>query len=150
MSSSRANIQTVGQAESSIGSTAKSTFASLAKTLGLSQLRDSFFQNIIYILIMIIMFVGILVYIQMVGPAGNDPLNSPPTREIKKVEIKKIVEGFELQNDSTNSIARAAFTLEEFNNNHNTHNEVDLHLAHSDHNEENGHNEYSKISNKRK
>ena len=47
MSNSRANIQTVGQAESSIGSAAKSTFASLAKTLGLSELRDSFFQNII-------------------------------------------------------------------------------------------------------
>ena len=154
MSSSRANIQTVDQAESSIGRTAKSTFASLAKTLGLSQLRDSFFQNIIYILLMIIIFIGILVYIQMVGPAGNDPLNSPPTREIKKVEIKKIVEGFELQNDSTSSIARAAFTLEEFNNNNhnnhnnNNHNEVDLHLAHSGHNEEdNGH---SKIPKKRK
>ena len=38
---------------------------------------------------MIIVFVGILVYIQMVGPDGNDPLNLPPTRVIKKVEIKK-------------------------------------------------------------
>ena len=32
----------------------------------------------------------------MTGSTGNDPLNSPPTKEIKKVEIKKIVEGFDV------------------------------------------------------
>ena len=90
------------------------------------------------------MFVGILVYIQTVGPQGNDPLNSPPTREIKKVEIKKIVEGFELSNASTNSVAGGAFMLEEFNNTHNTHNEVDLHLAQSEHNDVKDHNNHNK------
>lgn len=134
MSSSRANIQTVGQAESSIGSTAKSTFASLAKTLGLSQLRDSFFQNIIYILIMIIIFIGILVYIQIVGPAGNDPLSSPPTREIKKVEIKKIVEGFELADSANNSIANSAMSVEQL---YGVHNDTDLHLSVTEENLEN-------------
>ena len=66
----------------SISNVAQSTFSSLANTLGLPQLRDSFFQNIIYILIAIIILVGILVYIQMVGPSGNNPLNLPPTKEI--------------------------------------------------------------------
>lgn len=44
----------------------------------------------------IIILIGILVYIEMTGSSGNDPLNSPPTKEIKKVEIKKIVEGFDV------------------------------------------------------
>jgi hypothetical protein len=127
MSNSRAHIQTVSEAESSISSASKSTFASLANTLGLPQLRDSFFQNIIYILIAIIMFIGILVYIQIVGPTGNDPLNSPPTREIKKVEIKKVVEGFELT-EGSNSIANGAMSVEQFDSGHN-HNENDLHLS---------------------
>lgn len=130
MSNSPANIQTVGQASSSISSAFKSTFSSLANTLGLPELRDSFFQNIIYILIMIIVFVGILVYIQMVGPTGNDPLNSPPTRVIKKVEIKKIVEGFDITDNSAQGIATHAETTDEiYDNNNNNH---DLHLAHSE------------------
>ena len=129
MSNSRAHIQTVSEAESSISSASKSTFASLANTLGLPQLRDSFFQNIIYILIAIIMFIGILVYIQIVGPTGNDPLNSPPTREIKKVEIKKIVEGFELNEGSNSSIANSAMSVEPFDG---YHNENDLHLSVAD------------------
>ena len=129
MSNSRAHIQTVSEAESSISSASKSTFASLANTLGLPQLRDSFFQNIIYILIAIIMFIGILVYIQIVGPTGNDPLNSPPTREIKKVEIKKIVEGFELNEGSNSSIANSAMSVEPLDGDHN---ENDLHLSVAD------------------
>ena len=135
MSNSQAKIQTVSEAESSISSVTKSTFASLANTLGLPQLRDSFFQNIIYILIMIIILVGILVYIQMVGPDGNDPLNLPPTRVIKKVEIKKIVEGFNVTDNYTNSAADNTQDVSEFyeNNNHD-----DIHLAHSEvHDEEN-------------
>ena len=135
MSNSPAKIQTVGEASSSISSTVKSTFSSLANTLGLPELRDSFFQNIIYILIMIIIFVGILVYIQIVGPDGNDPLNLPPTRVIKKVEIKKIVEGFNVTDNYTNSAADNTQDVSEFyeNNNHD-----DIHLAHSEvHDEEN-------------
>ena len=147
MSNSQAKIQTVSEAESSISSVTKSTFASLANTLGLPQLRDSFFQNIIYILIMIIIFIGILVYIQIVGPTGNDPLNSPPTREIKKVEIKKIVEGFEIADSSTNNFVNSAMPIgEQFDNGHN-HNDTDLHLAHSEHNEDINH---IKVSKKRK
>lgn len=129
MSNSRAHIQTVSEAESSISSASKSTFASLANTLGLPQLRDSFFQNIIYILIAIIMFIGILVYIQIVGPTGNDPLNSPPTREIKKVEIKKVVEGFELNEGSNSSIANSAMSVEQLDGDHN---DNDLHLSVAD------------------
>jgi len=130
MSNGPAHIQTVSEAESSISSASKSTFASLANTLGLPQLRDSFFQNIIYILITIIIFVGILVYIQIVGPTGNDPLNSPPTREIKKVEIKRIVEGFELS-EGSNSIANGAMSVEQLDGDHN-YNDNDLHLSVAD------------------
>jgi len=130
MSNSPAKIQTVGEASSSISSTVKSSFSSLANMLGLPELRDSFFQNIIYILIMIIILVGILVYIQIVGPDGNDPLNLPPTRVIKKVEIKKIVEGFDITDHSTDSIATHADTMGEHDE-HN-YNHDDIHLAHSD------------------
>jgi hypothetical protein len=96
--SSPQNVQTVGEASSSIGQVVQSSFTSLANMLGLPQLKESFFQNIIYILIVIIILIGILVYIDMIGSSGNDPLNSPPTKEIKEVEIKKIVEGFDVDN----------------------------------------------------
>ena len=142
MSNSPAKIQTVAEASSSISSTFKSTFSSLANTLGLPELRDSFFQNIIYILLTIIILVGILVYIQMVGPDGNDPLNSPPTRVIKKVEIKKIVEGFDITDHSTNSIATHADMMgehDEYNYNHD-----DIHLAHSDEHYDRNHDKNSK------
>jgi hypothetical protein len=137
--SSPAKIQTVSEASSSISDVVQSSFANLANMLGLSQLKDSFFQNIIYILIMIVIFIGILVYIQMVGSTGNDPLNSPPTKEIKKVEIQKIVEGFAINDNYTNSIADGASTLEtdDYNNNHNNNNnhndEHDIHLSHVEH-----------------
>ena len=49
--SSPAKMQTVGEATSSIKGVFQSTFSGLANTLKLPQLRDSFFQNIIYILI---------------------------------------------------------------------------------------------------
>lgn len=111
MSNSPAKIQTLGQALGQASSTFKSTISSLANTLGLPELRDSFFQNIIYILLTIIIFVGILVYIQMVGLTGNDPLNSPPSRVIKKVEIKKIVEGFDITDNSAQGVATHAETM---------------------------------------
>ena len=82
--STPAKMQTVGEATSSIKGVFQSTFSSLASSLNLPQLRDSFFQNIIYILIVIIILVGILVYIQMVGVNNVNPLNLPPTKEIKK------------------------------------------------------------------
>ena len=149
MSNSPAKIQTVDEASSSISSTFKSTFSSLANTLGLPELRDSFFQNIIYILIMIIILVGILVYIQMVGPDGNDPLNSPPTRVIKKVEIKKIVEGFNLTDTSNVDTATHAETTpgDVENNNYN---QDDIHLAdYGGHDGENDKNQESKNRNRR-
>ena len=134
MSNGPAHIQTVSDASSSISNVAKSTFSSLANTLGLPQLRDSFFQNIIYILIAIIILVGILVYIQMVGPSGNNPLNMPPTTEIKKVEIKKIVEGFNISDSYSNSIADNAHTTSDsYDNNLDGGDgigETDIHLAH--------------------
>ena len=87
--SSQQNVQTVGEATSSISQVVQSSFTSLANMLGLPQLKESFFQNIIYILIVIIILIGILVYIEMVGSSGSNPLSSPPTTEIKKIEIKK-------------------------------------------------------------
>jgi hypothetical protein len=95
--SSPAKMQTVGEATSSIKGVFQSTFSSLASTLNLPQLRDSFFQNIIYILIVIIILVGILVYIQIVGMNSVNPLNLPPTKEVRKIEIQKVVEGFDME-----------------------------------------------------
>ena len=95
--SSAAKMQTVGQATGSIKGVFQSTFSSLANSLNLPQLRDSFFQNIIYILIVIIILVGILVYIQMVGVNNVNPLSLPPTTEVKKIEIQKVVEGFDME-----------------------------------------------------
>ena len=139
MSNGPAHIQTVSEASSSISNVAQSTFSSLANTLGLPQLRDSFFQNIIYILISIIILVGILVYIQMVGPTGNNPLNLPPTKEIKKVEIRKIVEGFDITDSYSKSIADYAdyadIMPDSYEDNYKDSNdggESDLHLAHSE------------------
>ena len=95
--SSPAKMQTVGEATSSVTNVFKSTFGSLASSLNLSQLRDSFYQNIISIIIGIIMLVGLLVYIQMVGTTHTNPLNLPPSKEIKKIEIQKVVEGFDME-----------------------------------------------------
>lgn len=95
--SSPVKMQTVGEATNSITNVFQSTFSSLAGSLKLPQLRDSFYQNIIYIFIAIIILVGILVYIQMVGTTHTNPLNLPPSKEIKKIEIQKIVEGFDME-----------------------------------------------------
>ena len=95
--SSPAKMQTVGEATSSIKGVFQSTFSGLANTLKLPQLRDSFFQNIIFILIVIIILVGILVYIQMVGMNSVNPLSLPPTKEVRKIEIQKVVEGFDME-----------------------------------------------------
>jgi hypothetical protein len=95
--SSPTKIQTVSEATSSIKGVAGSTFSSLANLLNLPQLKDSFFQNIIYILIVIIILVGILIYIQMVGANSVNPLDRPPTKEVKKLEIQKVVEGYNTQ-----------------------------------------------------
>ena len=98
--SSPAKMQTVGEATSSIKGVFQSTFSGLANTLKLPQLRDSFFQNIIFILIVIIILVGILVYIQMVGMNSVNPLNLPPTKEVRKIEIQKVVEGFDMEQNN--------------------------------------------------
>ena len=93
-------MQTLDEAKSSVTGVVQSSFSSLAKMLGLPQLKESFYQNIIYIFMMIVIMIGILVYIQMVsgddnGAISNNPLFAPPTKEVKKIEIKRIVEGFE-------------------------------------------------------
>ena len=87
---SQQNMQTATEASNSISQVVQSSFTNLANMLGLPQLKESFFQNIIYILMAIIILIGILVYIEMTGSTGNDPLNSPPTKEIKKVEKEKV------------------------------------------------------------
>lgn len=95
--SNAVKMQTVGETTTSIKGVFESTFSSLAKSLSLPQLRDSFFQNIIYILMVIVVLIGILVYIQMVGMNSINPLSLPPTKEVKKIEIQKIVEGFDVE-----------------------------------------------------
>jgi len=99
MSDNQVQEQTFGEAKTSFIDIAQSSFTSLAKMLRIPQLKQSFYQNIIYILIVIVIMVGILVYIQMVGMTSNNPLFSPPTKEIKKIEIKEIVEGFDTDVD---------------------------------------------------
>lgn len=108
---SQQNMQTVGDATSSISQVVQSSFTNLANILGLPQLKESFFQNIIYILMVIIILIGILVYIQMVDSSGNNPLNSPPTTEVKKIQIKKIVEGFDVDSDFT--ISKSSSSVDE-------------------------------------
>lgn len=95
--SNAVKMQTVGEATSSVKGVFESTFSSLAKSLSLPQLKDSFFQNIIYILMVIVILIGILVYIQMVGYSNVNPLDLPPTKEVKKIEIQKVVEGFDIE-----------------------------------------------------
>ena len=95
MSDNQGQVQTFGEAKTSIIDVIQSSFTSLAKMLGIPQLKESFYQNIIYILITIVIMVGILVYIQMVGATDTDPLFSPPTKEVKQIEIKRVVEGFD-------------------------------------------------------
>jgi hypothetical protein len=90
-------MQTVGEATSSVTNVFKSTFSSLASSLQLPKLRDSFYQNIIYIIIVIIILIGILVYIQMVGTTHINPLNLPPSKEVKNIQIQKVVEGFDME-----------------------------------------------------
>jgi hypothetical protein len=99
MSGEQEQVQTFGEAKTTILSSIQSSFASLAKMLGIPQLKESFYQNIIYIFIVIIIMVGILVYIQMINATSKNSLFAPPTKEVKKVEIKKIVEGFDANVD---------------------------------------------------
>ena len=99
MSSNQEQVQTFGEAKTSVIDVIQSSFASLAKMLGIPQLKESFYQNIIYILIVIVIMVGILVYIQMVGLESKSPLFSSPTKEVKKIEIKRVVEGFDANVD---------------------------------------------------
>jgi len=113
--SSPAKMQTVGEAASSIKNVFQSTFGSLASSLKISELKDSFYQNIIYILIVIIILVGILVYIQMVGATHTNPLLQEPTKEVRKIQIQKVVEGFDMQQQGG---------IEEFASNVNTVDEI--------------------------
>jgi hypothetical protein len=103
MSGEQEQVQTFGEAKTTILSSIQSSFASLAKMLGIPQLKESFYQNIIYIFIVIIIMVGILVYIQMINATSKNSLFAPPTKEVKKVEIKKIVEGFDANVDFGNT-----------------------------------------------
>ena len=107
-------MQTYAEAKSSITGAVQSSFTSLAKMLGIPQLTESFYQNIIYIFMVIVIMIGILVYIQIVSGNGNgnttlsnNPLFAPPTKEVKKVEIKRIVEGFSLSEEITTATSAA-------------------------------------------
>ncbi len=137
-SQGEAHVQTFGEAKSSIIDVIESSFASLAKMLGVSQLKESFYQNIIYILIVIVVMVGILVYIQMIsGSVTSNPLFSPPTKQIKKVEIKRIVEGFDTEAEF-NSIGNAASVSSDGGDgddgtNVNDHNNTSMHETFSEH-----------------
>jgi hypothetical protein len=109
MSGEQEQVQTFGEAKTTILSSIQSSFASLAKMLGIPQLKESFYQNVIYIFMVIIIMVGILVYIQMINATSKNPLFAPPTKEVKKVEIKKIVEGFDANVDfGSTDISNAA------------------------------------------
>jgi flagellar biosynthesis/type III secretory pathway M-ring protein FliF/YscJ len=101
-SQGEAQMQTFGEAKTSFIDVVQSSFASLAQMFGISQLKESFYQNIIYILIVIVIMIGILVYVQMVGIESKGPLFSPPTKEIKKVEgdiEKKEIQMAELETE---------------------------------------------------
>ena len=110
MSDNQGQVQTFGEAKTSVIDVVQSSFSSLAKMLGIPKLKESFYQNIIYILIVIVIMVGILVYIQMVdGSTTNNPLFSAPTKEVKKIEIKRVVEGFDANVDfGSKDISNAA------------------------------------------
>jgi hypothetical protein len=136
-SQGEAHVQTFGEAKSSIIDVIESSFASLAKMLGVSQLKESFYQNIIYILIVIVVMVGILVYIQMIsGSVTSNPLFSPPTKQIKKVEIKRIVEGFDTEAEF-NRINAASVSIDggdgDDGTNVNDHNNTSMHETFSEH-----------------
>lgn len=122
-------MQTFAEAKSSITEVIDSSFASLAKMLGIPQLKESFYQNIIYILIAIVIMIGILVYMQIIGDStSNNPLFSPPTKEVKKIEIKRVVEGFDVNTDF-GGVDSAA---EVDNNDMNDENNDDLYHAYDD------------------
>ena len=136
-SQGEAHVQTFGEAKSSIIDVIQSSFASLAKMLGISQLKESFYQNIIYILIVIVVMVGILVYIQMIsGSVTSNPLFLPPTKQIKKVEIKRIVEGFDTEAEF-NSINAAPVSTDggdgADDTNNDDHNNTSMHETFSEH-----------------
>jgi hypothetical protein len=114
--SNAVKMQTVGEATSSAKGVFESTFSSLAKSLSLPQLKDSFFQNIIYILMVIVILIGILVYIQMVGTTSVNPLSLPPTKEVKKIEIQKVVEGFDIE--QTGGLEESAHDMNDMGNEH--------------------------------
>ena len=116
MSSNQEQVQTFGEAKTSIIDVIQSSFTSLAKMLRIPQLKESFYQNIIYILITIVVMVGILVYIQMVGLESKSPLFSPPTKEVKQIEIKRVVEGFDA-NVGFDGIDTSAALVNEGDNN---------------------------------
>ena len=135
MSSNQEQAQTFGEAKTSIIDVIQSSFTSLAKMLRIPQLKESFYQNIIYILIVIVVMVGILVYIQMVGAESNNPLFSPPIKEVKQVEIKKIVEGFDANVDFGSKDIGSAADVNEIGNDYNV--EPSLHEGLSEHFENN-------------
>lgn len=131
-------MQTFDEAKSSITGTFQSSFASLAKMLGIPQLKESFYQNIIYIFIVIVIMVGILVYIQMVSAdnnpiVSNNPLFAPPTKEVKKIEIKRIVEGFDTDTDFGNKDIGNAADINDSGMDDSTYEKFDLHEGYAEH-----------------
>ena len=76
----------------------------------------------------------------MVGPSGNNPLNLPATKEIKKIEIRKTVEGFDISDSISDSIADNAQIMPDSNGDGHDGGDTDLHWMHTEDYED----EYSK------
>ena len=74
----------------------------------------------------------------MVGAESNNPLFSPTIKEVKQVEIKKIVEGFDANVDFGSKDIGSAADVNENGNDYNDYNvETSLHEGLSEHFENN-------------
>lgn len=87
-------MQSFSSAKESISGGLKSTFESIFNALKIPYLVKSFDENVIYILMVLIIMIGLLVYMQIKNGDALDK-NGKKGQIIKEVEIKKVREGFE-------------------------------------------------------